>query len=784
MLALLLVGALVAQAALGAPTDCTEFCDDQSTPGFGQRKTSSYSGYSKSSSWASKQRLGSSGLGRTGSRLENFDDNVVGHVGVGELERPGNWQDEKHYITDDGRGQMSYRAGQSVSNNGFSKFAEHSYRYGTQDSHAPLANSQILSTAEFSRELQSMRSRINSFMGNFNLDAGSIMNANTLQEFKSKASVISNQMNNVCNQVDSGSSMYQQMQQMIQQFQRDVEQRQQEMEAVIFQASSRSSTHGSIRYPSRPSTQYAPIQQYPTRPSAIQQYPTRPSPISEDTIVQQRVQEQVTNVQSLISSFYTVFNRPDTNLQYQQDLATQVDIVNQKLADLTFDAAQSESLRLRVERLKTQFDSYVLQLRNRIQDIEKRQREDEARRLEREMQLKIEKQQHEEKMRKLEEERLRLQQQEAERLRLQHEEEERQRQLQLEEERTRLQQEEEERQRLRHLEQERLRLEQEEVKLQQDREEHARILAVQQQNLQQQQLQLQQQQQQQPQYVTPHVTGTLEVSGSSSYEHSIKGTYVNPVSTGATASSGSYVHGSHGSSYTRPQQVMQPHVDLTAATNRLQQDLNRLQNEISHFNMYSARLTSANSASVVSEAEAQAEALRQSINNLCETSGRYQKLDVKSRAEDLGRRLEELFRAFQTEAANYSSQSGSESSSGFSASGGYSSESAYGSTGKYSSVRAPAVTNVQLEHSKSTEIEIGRRPAASQRYSSGSGHSATSGYGASARYGARTGDQFQSGLIDLGQGAASGQQVDCVEMNAGQPCINESRRYRRDVGGN
>jgi hypothetical protein len=728
MLPVVLVVALIAQTGLGVPTpNCAELCEDQNVGGsYGQSKSSSsYSSYSRSSYGHGRQALPSTGsLGLTGSRLENLDENVIGTSG---LNRPGNWQDEKHYITDDGRGQMSYRAGQTVSNNGFSKYAQHSYSYGSHESHAPLSNSQVLSTEQFGRELQNMRNSISSFMGNFHSDIGSNVNANVLQDFKQKANLISNQLSSVCNQVDVGSSMYQQMQQVMSQFQRDVDKKQREMENLIFQNSGSSS-----------STTLGSTYRYSTAPSAQRE-------------------EQVSKVQSLITSFYATFNRPETNVQYQQDLNTQVETINDKLADLGYESTQNESERARIDHLKRQFETYVSQMRLRIQEIEHRNQEEEAKRKDRELQLKLEKQQQEElqRLRQLEEDRVRLQQQEEERIRLQ----------QLEEERVRLQQQEEERVRLQLLEEERLRQQQQEeerIRLQKQQEERLRLQHKQ----EEENKRIRQEQEQQARLVHSNTQqSNLKITGSTTYEQSVKG-YGSQTQGANTGYTESRNYGNH----LKSQPIIQPHIDLTAAMSRLQQDLNRLQTEVNNFNMYTMRLTSSNSVTIVGEAERQAEQLRERINNLCETSSRYQNQNILTSAEDLGRRFEELFRSFQSQAANYS---------GYSASSGFSSESSYGSSGHYGAVRAPALSNVEYEHSKTVEVEVGRKPAASsQSYSSGSAYGSTSSYGA---HGAD--DKFRVGLIDLGHGGSGAPQVECVEMYAGQPCVERPKRYQRHVGG-
>lgn len=254
----------------------------------------------------------------------------------------------------------------------------------------------------------------------------------------------------------------------------------------------------------------------------------------------------------------------------------------------------------------------------------------------------------------------------------------------------------------------------------------------------------------------------VKISGSATYEHSMAGSYGTQMQGSTSGYTDSYNYGSHA----KPQPVIQPHVDLTAAMSRLQQDLNRLQTEVNNFNIYTMRLTAANSVTIVGEAERQAERLRERINNLCETSNRYQNHNIQSSAEDLGRRFEELFRSFQNQAASYSSQSGS------SFSAGYSSESSYGASGHYGAVRAPAIGNVEYEHSKSVDVEVGRRPAASQSYAAGSSYSSANSYGAHGADG-----QYRTGLIELGQNGSGGaRQVDCVEMYAGQPCVEQPRR--------
>ncbi|KAL7295472.1 hypothetical protein TKK_0011124 [Trichogramma kaykai] len=799
----LLMGALLVQSALGAPAACNECVGDVESvnSGFmgGYRSHSAKSSYKASYRYSSSgvgagsssRRLmdgrrfmvGAGGLGSTGGRLENFDDSSVvgssGGSGIGlgtgrfglNLDRAGTWRDEKHYITDDGRGAANFKAGQTVFDNGYSKFASSSWRYGSHDQNARLSNAEVVSAAEFEQELQNMRSRINSFMGNFNVDSGALTSGR-LESFKTSANLISSEMNRVCDNLDHGSARYRQMHDMLEQFNRDVEQRQQQMEQQLYHESSvssmssRSSYQGSLR-PTVPASQLAPVQQYPVRPQ-----------IDQDRIAQQRIEDQITSVQDQISTFYSTFGSPDVSPQYQQELNGKVDYFMQKLNDLSFEAQQHESVKVRIENVKGQLEHFVSQIRKRIGELEQRNREMEARRKEREEQLRLEKIQYEKKVRELEEQRQQLEREEETRRELRRQEEA-QLKIKAEEERIRLQKEEAERLRIQQEETERLRLRQQEeaerLRLEREEAEKARLRQIEEENarlrqLEEENLKIQRERLTAPQaQVKPDFGGhhgSVEIS--SSYQHQYKGSYNSQSSQGR---SGSYVQ-------QQPSQpLIQPHVDLTAAVGRLQQDLNRLQSEVNSFNAYSMRLTSSNSQNVVREAEREAETIRERLSNLCETSGRYQSDNVHESAEKLRQHFEDLFISFQNQAANLMQQSGSAQ---FGAAGEYSSGSNYQKLGRISASR-PASGKFEYEHSKSTEVEIGNGSSAPQRFASGASFS---GQGA---FGAKRDDEFTTGLIDLGQGSSSGQQqrqqVECVEAYANQPCLNESsRRYRRDAG--
>lgn len=744
MLALLLAAALIAQVAHGAPTNCGELCE-QSTGSYGQQSRGSswgsHSSYSKQSRYGSHQAYsgGSRGLGVTGARIEDLDENAV--IGTAGLDRPGSWQDAKHYVTDDGKGEMNYRAGQTVTNNGYSKYASHSYRYGSHDSHAPLSNSQVLSTSEFNNELQNIRSRIASFMGSLNLGSSSLVSANSLENFKHNADQIVTQFNDVCSQFDVGSSMYQQVQQELQQFQRQVEEQQRQMEALVLQSTSTTSTatHGSInRYPGNS-----------PRPAAV----VRPD---ENAIYiqqqQQRIQDEIAKVQNQINSFYSTYNRVDSDVKFQDNLNSEVNVITQKLIELNLQSEQNQSQRQTIENIKNQYETYVSSIRARIEEQVRRNQEEEARRQQR--------------LQEIENERIRLENDEQAKLSQLRIEEDRLRQQELEAERQRhatekkrQEEEAENRRRLQALDDEKARIRNEEINAEERRRQSERL-----------QIQLDQQQQQLQNLQTvqttrPQLTGSLQVSGTSTVHHSVSGSY------GSTGNSGTT------GSYTRPQIVApQQHVDLTAAVNRLQQDLNRIQNEVNKFNSYTMRLTADNKVSIVNEAQQRYQQLHQNLENICNASSRYNNQNLLNSAQEVQRHFESLYQKFQNEAANIIS---SDSQIG-SVSGGFSSSSSYGSSGSHQTVQQPRISNVEYSHEKSTEVEIGtsRRPV--QHYASGSGYRQSSGYKS---YGAGADDIYRNGLIDLGGGAGYSSGVDCVEQQAGQPCISPSRRNRRNVGG-
>lgn len=720
MLALLFAAAVLCQAVQGAPKpDCSELCEE-TTP----IKTGAYH---RSSSWGSRSawssRSGSapirgSGLGSTGARLEDFGSDSVG---VGS--RPGNWQDEKNYITDDGKGTMHYKAGQTVHNNGYSKFAEHSYSWGSHSKNSRLSNAQVLTTAEFNQEFQNLRESIRSFMGNFALDSGSDINANFLQDFKTRANMYSNQMNDVCNQFDTSSSMYQQMRRFQEEFQRQVSQREHDIQNVISETSSNVEAYP-VRRPAAPLVEY-----------------TTPR---EDTVAVQRVNDQIHHVQGEISNLWNSFSRVESTYEFSQNFKTTVDGIAQQLGSLSQNPVPNEALRQQIQSLKTQFDSYVQTITTYIKEAEEdKVKKEEEHLRQKQQKLEQERKNYEDRMRQMQTESLRLQQ-ELDLQKSKHQQMEYQLQQQLDQQRAHQRKLDSEKQRL---DNERFAVEQEEVKFEQQRVESQRKQQQLQQTIHQKQQQLQQQieqvQVQQPvvhqpivrpaQIVQeqPEAVSEVHVSGQASYEHHVKGSYGSKVHAGT---SGSYHN--QGGRYTQHQQQQQQqhqtplesHQDYTAMVSKLQQDLNRLRNEVDNFETFNMRMTSSNSQSVITEANSQASSLRQRLEDLCSNSRRYQNQQLLNSAEDLERNFDRMFQDLQKQASS------------FAGSAGFSSESSYSSSGKYSSVRQPSITDVEVEHSKTTEVEY------------------------------------------KGPHTSRITKTDCVESQVGQPCI--VGRQKREVGGN
>lgn len=718
MFALLLAVAFVGQAVQGAPKpDCTGFCDDSPITRTGSyHRSGSYSSYSKSSRYGSG--ISSTGLGSTGARLEDLGEPAV------SVERPGSWQDEKNYITDDGRGKMHYKAGQTVRNNGYSKFAEHSYSYGTHDQNARLSNAQVLSTAEFNQEFQSLRDRIRSFMGNFALGSGSIVNANFLQDFKNKANMYSSQMNDVCSHYDSSSAMYQQMRQFQEQFQRQVDQREREIQAMISQTASSSSNVETVNYtPRRPAAQ-------------IVEYTTP----REDTFAVQRVNDQINKVQGEISNFWSSYSHVESSYEFSQNFKTKVDGITQQLSNLSQNPVPNEALKKQIQNLKAQFNNYVETITTYIKAAEEdKQRKEEEHLRQKQQRLEQERKNFDERIKQMQTESLRIQQ-ELEIQKSKHQQMEFQLQQQLDQQRAHQRALDSEKQRL---QDEQFAIEQEEIKFEQQRLETQRQQQQLQQQIQQKQQQLQQQievvQVQQPVVrpapivveQQPEVSESVHVSGHSSYEHHVKGSYGSHKQGSTSGSYTSSSNNNQASSYVQPS--LQSHVDVTAMFSKLQQDLHRLQNDVNNFNTYNMRLTSSNSASIVSEANSQASSLRQRLEELCSNSRKYQNQQILDAAEDLERNFDKMVQELQSQASS------------FSASAGFSSESSYSSSGKYSSARAPTITDIEIEHTKNTEVEIKGRPG--RRYT-------------------------------------ASRQVDCVESQAGQPCVDHFGRNKRQAGGN
>ncbi|KAJ8678687.1 hypothetical protein QAD02_014474 [Eretmocerus hayati] len=766
MLALVLLGGLLLSSTTAAPNLCSGSCDDSKFGGSAYGRRSSYSSLSSMGS-SRGYSTGGSSLGSRGGRLETLDDNVVQTFGSGlNLDRPGNWNEKKHIVTDDGHGEMNYEAGQTVTGNGYSKFSKHSYRYGSQDKHEPRSDSQILSVSDFNNEVQNLRQRINSFMGSYRSDSASLIDAGFMRDFRGKADLISSQLNDVCDQVSKGSSQWNQMQRMIKDFESQYEQKrselqtryQQQLESRYSGSSSGGSYHSESSYRQEQRHEY-PKEVPPLEPLIKPSFPC----------------------QDLVREFYREFNRADTSEQYQQQLNTRSELIREKLAELKLEAGQREQQLSEVTTLEAQFGSFVGQLRERIHKFEAQQREEEQRYQERLRQIEEDKRRDEERLRQLES----------------RQEEERRKQAQLEQQKLRLEQqrlqlEKEARETQERLESERIQVEQ----IEKNRSEKQQRLESERAQLLQQQRKMQQQLQQPvptPELPDVEIVGTdsdlRKQHSSSSSQGSSSSTFEASYNMSSSSSSSSTMHvessGNSGSSSSanlqrqQQQRVIEPHVDMTARVSRLQQDLNRLNNEINAFKIQSAQLSSENSISVVPQLNGQAESLRKEIQGLCDKSERYHSDDALQNARELKARFEAEFGRFQSSLSELSSSSSFTSSSSSSSNqqemqqvqqqlGDFSSGSSWSSSGRVSHVKPPRLTKMELEHSRSVEVEMGSRPA--PVIGSRSSYSGSSGYSASSSYGSAGGSAGES---------SSRYSSDCVEASAGQPCVGQLQHQRR-----
>lgn len=191
-----LVTAVLLQTVSSAPAaensaTCNECCCGAGYEGNNNQQlqqqvvSSGQQRFQKSSASSSyRHQSGSTGLqmaaGPTNARLETFDENTAVSNNNNNVqqtfEKPtplspldngggANWQEEKHYVSEDGKGEMIYKAGQTKSDNGYTKFSQHKYSYSSSGVGSPAAgngngNAQVLSNEDFGRELDNIRAKM------------------------------------------------------------------------------------------------------------------------------------------------------------------------------------------------------------------------------------------------------------------------------------------------------------------------------------------------------------------------------------------------------------------------------------------------------------------------------------------------------------------------------------------------------------------------------------------------------------------------------------------------
>ncbi|XP_058790261.1 mediator of RNA polymerase II transcription subunit 12-like [Phymastichus coffea] len=705
MFALVVVTTLVSQS-LAAPSNCgtASVCDSysgrQTLPGSSQTKGgySSYSKWGSSSSWSSGPLVG--GTSSPSANLETFDDGNL--IGTGGLNRPGSWRDEKSYVTDDRKGKIDYKASQEITGNSYRKSAESSYSWGTHDYNEPKANSQFIHSSQFDGQIRDVERDMEAFIGQFSFGAGSTVNQQTLESFRRQADQLSRQVTGLCDQADVNSEQYRQLQRIKQNFDRQVQLKQQEI--MNFAVESKHSISGSIGSSSVGASYEQPQPHYstvPVYPEPIYQAPVTANPVE---IQRERVQQECNKLRANIDSFYnnfvtadySTYDREDTLTTFRAQVNAQVATINQQIANLRVESANFEYQRNFVEEMNRTFESYVTNLNQHIKDCEDRIRAE---------QLRLIKEQERIQKEKLERERLEADRRYQENL------------LKIQEQHDREQREFEERQRL---EVERLEKKKIEAELEWERKkEKAERVTYQprpQPSLPQVQLPVQ--------TVAPNVevaqnggwSHKVDVHISGSQHHEVSGSGV------GGASSGQQIQ-------YQPVQIG-PHIDFTEIQNKMSQEFNRLVSSVNRLSSYSMQLTESNQQTINAQFQRDANELRRKIENLCQESSQYHNDHVFKAAEDLKRTLEQSFQYFQQELAKVSS------------SGSFQDSSSWNTGSRYTNVRQPHISNVEINHSKSTEFELSHG----------------------------------------GRGNAGQQQVVCVEQYANQPCI-EPVRVRRDAGG-
>ncbi|KAJ8686477.1 hypothetical protein QAD02_022271 [Eretmocerus hayati] len=164
-------------------------------------------------------------------KLENLDENPMSSPAVinGPVQpsKPANFHKSQHFVTNDGKGEATFKAGQSITDNGFTKYAEHQLNYDSNANHKPDPNTQVLTVEEFQRKQKELQEQVDDFMKDFKPPSLPRLDFNNPQQ--------PGFFGNPLNFSDFGSQSFlgfdENLKKMHQQFQEFAEQRRQEFDA-------------------------------------------------------------------------------------------------------------------------------------------------------------------------------------------------------------------------------------------------------------------------------------------------------------------------------------------------------------------------------------------------------------------------------------------------------------------------------------------------------------------------------------------------------------------------
>lgn len=766
----------------GARGICDENCSNSMLRSLGQGRTS-YSSHYQSSSFSNNMNHPMS----NSNSPANFEGLSKRDLDTDSSDRPRNWNDEKHFITDDGKGRMSYKEGQIVTDGSITRYASHNYRYSSHDSETPPPNAQVLSQSEFDNQVQRIRNSISNFNQNFRFNSALIVNENTNRNFKSQAELIRNQVNDVCNQIDPNSSMYMQMQDMLRQFNENVSRKESMMQQFISRnINNNNNNYYGENYPQSTSRDYYP------HTTSSNYYPVHDRPTH-------RVMEGVKSLQTSVSSFYKQFNRLSIDSKYLQDLDDRSNAIKNQISSLQAESSHDSHITSRLESLKTQFETYVSQLKERLEEMVNERNQEQsspASNYTRQMNYDLYRNNN-------------YQQPTAPPRRHQNynREEIRNRQSSSfnRQSQTNVEQESSYRSRVPNYNRQPDQAQEQSTATRSNyRETPSNTQAPSQQstNLDRDQDQsftyernsevhrsipFSISSQTESEY---HVRQSLsEENRASSRQRNQDGQlqlvngqvdtshYWPPTVVAITEATPSNLQtSSFGSASTPSAGESTTYLDMIALNSRLRQDLRRAEHEMNTFvNKYSIRLTASNTETLGKELEMMAERIRSNIKSLCQQTETYKFQSLNERAEELNHRFEDRFKDFLKVIDQYHQERSEDAGIGFiSSSGGTSSH--FHNT----ELRKPQVTRVELEKERTIEIEASRRMphiSASIR-SPGLGENQQVQIPLQTRSSSgnflRTYSESHSQQQRSSGSSSSSRDEDCVEIFAGQPCISKS----------